>query len=114
MSSLAYVRAKPAPPTSRNQKKDKKNNAATGPNRTITNADIFQTLNFMFQRAFQMEWQACVGGYGPGGQHCMKDLFSLARRSVIRLDPSVKHSVCSNCMRPRLEGLNSHTTIRSM
>ena len=112
MPSLAYVRTRPGPPSSRNQKKDKKN-SASGPSRTITNADTFQTLNFMFQRAFQMEWQACLGGYGPGGRHCMKDLFSLARRSVIRLDPSIKHSVCSRCMRPQLEGLNSHTTIRS-
>lgn len=113
MPSLAYVRTKAAMPPSRNQKKkDKKNGTATGPSRTIVHADIFQTLNFMLQRAFQMEWQACVRGSGPGGQHCMKELFSLARRSVIRLDPSVKHSVCSRCKRPCLEGLNSHTTIR--
>ena len=111
-------------PLSRNKKSDdierhrqsklaKRNNSQSQPGRSIVNADIFHTLNFLFQRAYQLEIaDSFSANRSNGSKFLVRQLFSLARRAVIRLDPTIKHSVCHKCWRILIEGITCNTTVQ--
>lgn len=86
-------------------------------NLAVPNPDVFHTLNYMYQRAFCYEIQMLLQNQTNAVWDtplCMRQFFALARRAVIRVDPSIKHSVCRRCFRPLVDGLSCSTMIKGM
>ena len=84
-------------------------------NKGLPNSDLFHTLNFLYQRA------VCAANRNALCKNAsaletpdttMRHFFSLAKRAVIRVDPTIKHHVCRSCFWPLLEGLTSFTVIK--
>lgn len=99
--------------TASNKKAKQKN--AKDTSKLVPNADVFHTLNYMYQRACCAEVMKLVHGDSSTTEDTstsMRHFFALAKRAVIRIDPSIKHSVCRKCFRPMLEGLTNRTLIQ--
>ena len=95
--------------------KNAKQKNAKDTSKFVPNADVFHTLNFMYQRACCAEMINLVHGDFSAPEDTstsMRHFFALAKRAVIRIDPSIKHSVCRKCYRPMIEGLTSCTLIQ--
>lgn len=94
-------------------KKARKNNAdQTEPGRVLPNAEMYETLNYMYQRAHYLAVQEALHQRPAAGSTlCIEHLLSLAKRSVIRLDPAVKRSICMRCHRVLIEGLTASTQV---
>ncbi|WFC97207.1 hypothetical protein MBRA1_003873 [Malassezia brasiliensis] len=110
MRSLAYVRQAPNAPRTK----------APAPTRTpvlsrsVPNADLFHTLNYLYQRAHYLATCAALTNrpyLARWNAASMRQFFALARRAVIRIDPEIKRSVCKRCMHLLLEGLTAHTSV---
>lgn len=87
--------------------------AAAAAPRTVAQADTYHTLNYVYQRAFYLQWMARRGAPSPMqalGSSALRQFFALARRAVVRVDPSIKHSVCQGCWQVGVEGVTCHTT----
>lgn len=120
--SLAYEKAKSkqrtvtVQPRTQISKKKGKQSQSQGPGRFIPQADMYHTLNYMYQRAMMWYLEGLRQqreDMKRAAVSCMLQFFSLARRSVIRVDPSIKRSVCSKCYVPQLEGLTCSTTLHT-
>ncbi|WFD00720.1 histone acetyltransferase [Malassezia yamatoensis] len=103
--------------TSKKTRKRSQDSQSTGPvlPRSILNVDVFQTLSYIYQRAYHLEACAALSGdtsLARWNLASMRQLFSLAKRAVIRLSPEIKRSICKKCMHIRIEGLTCHTSIR--
>lgn len=99
--------------TASNKKAKQKNSKDTS--KLVPNADVFHTLNYMYQRACRAEMMNLVHDDFSATEDTatsMRHFFALAKRAVIRIDPSIKHSVCRKCYRPMLEGLTNRTLIQ--
>jgi len=95
--------------------KNAKQKNAKDTSKFVPNADVFHTLNFMYQRACCAEMINLVHADFSAPEDIstsMRHFFALAKRAVIRIDPSIKHSVCRNCYRPMIEGITSRTLIQ--
>lgn len=90
--------------------------------RTVPNADLFHTLNYMYQRAYHLEARAALTGrphIAQGNPATMRHVFALARRAVLRMyahsspsDPAIKHSVCKKCFHVLIAGLTCQTSVQ--
>ena len=92
--------------------KNAKQKNAKDTSKFVPNSDVFHTLNFMYQRACCAEMINLVHADFSAPEDIstsMRHFFALAKRAVIRIDPSIKHSVCRNCYRPMIEGITSRT-----
>lgn len=61
---------------------------APAPPRTVPNADLFHTLNYIYQRAHRMEVMAALRGkphLARWNAAAMRQFFALAKRAVIRV-----------------------------
>lgn len=118
------------PPTARRQAAGRPTPRAKAPApvrtpslpRSVPNADLFHTLNYLYQRAHYLATCAALTNrphLARWNAAAMRQFFALARRAVIRMyvasgsrsDPEIKRSVCKRCMHLLLEGLTAHTSV---
>ena len=74
---------------------------------------MYGTLSFLLQRALYLELCEAQGSPQGASAACMSQLLSLAKRAVIRLDPSVKHAACKRCTSFLLDGVSCTTSVLS-
>lgn len=76
-------------PESRKTKNGRQAKSMTpAPPRTVPNADLFHTLNYIYQRAHRMEVMAALRGkphLARWNAAAMRQFFALAKRAVIRV-----------------------------
>lgn len=77
---------KRAPHETKQSKKARKTADQNEPSTTLPNADMYHTLNYLYQKAhFLAVREAIDGSSSSGSTQCVEELLSLAKRSVIRL-----------------------------
>lgn len=113
----------PRPPKSQRGKPPAPSTRTPSLPRSVPNADLFHTLNYLYQRAHYLATCAALTNrphLARWNAVAMRQFFALARRAVIRMyvfvdlshsDPEIKRSVCKQCMHLLLEGLTAHTTV---
>jgi len=76
----------------------------------VAKLDVLQRINYLYQAAHLALKQ------GPGGatlsRFYVQTLVSIAQKNVIRLDPSIKRTLCKRCHSLQLPGVTSTVRIQ--
>lgn len=108
-SAESSAKRKPAVDADRAHSKKARKSAALEsqqePSKTVANADALHTLNYLLQRGAYL-----VMREGDASRY-MEEVLSLAKRAVVRLDPSIKRLVCGGCRGMLIDGISCTTSV---
>ncbi|EJU04420.1 Rpr2-domain-containing protein [Dacryopinax primogenitus] len=87
----------------------------------IQNREALQRMNFLYQAsAYLANAASLTGGSNPEGAKALdelsrqytKDMSEIALKTVTKLDPTIKRTICSRCGSVLLPGRTSRSTIK--
>lgn len=85
--------------------KSKKNNIS----KKVPNKDALERMNYLYQIAYE----ALKVNNQPLARFYISTMVNIGKRLVIRLDPSIKRTICKHCHSLLVEGITMKTRISS-
>jgi len=110
------LRVRRAPPSITSKMGKKSKNDAPNPNR-VANREVMQRLNYLYQASVYLNSISATGGQDDYLQkisgYYIRSMKQLANKKVVKMDPSIKRTLCKGCDTVLVPGSTASVRVKS-